>query len=517
MSVQNVTMISKKQIIFTKVMMTEVALKYIRIFKSNINADDFLLCLNSSPFYPTLLSLYNTFKIFGFKCKLAKTDINSLVDLKGYILIRANINNHWEMLLVKISENKAHKIYNPKIKKYQSITIAELQKVWDGVVLYTDLSSNFLQLICQNLRQYSSLIFIAIVLIFLFFFKRSFAISILALNIIGLLLAHFLLNPNTLAFSSFCKRGSYIDCEKVAKSSYSNVLGLPLSIYASAYFSSFLSLIVISILILPRQSLSLSFTAMGQISALISPIVLIYSIVSQVRIKKVCIYCMLVLLILIINVILFLPFLKYTFSTYAFLMLFSILFLVFIYLWFKVQSFMLVKQKMIYNQLENLTIKRSEQYLKINLNKRFDQNDFLHGLKIHSVTKEKIRVGLWVSTKCDHCLKAMQELEKLSFIIPDYFSLIIFPLEINKNDINYNEFIDTIIRMWININSEEITQKEVENRIFRISKDQLRSIYDKYQINELPTMQIEDYFLPAQYRPEELKYLLLDWSNYFFN
>ncbi|WP_394366057.1 vitamin K epoxide reductase family protein, partial [Porphyromonas levii] len=134
-----------------------------------------------------------------------------------------------------------------------------------------------------------------------------------------------------------CKRGSLIDCQSVAQSRHSRFLGLPLSVYASAYFSAFSFFTLIGLIALPEPALV--HTTLAQVNVLISPIVLLYSLISQIQVRKLCFYCLFILLVLIIMTVLLLPILTMTFKTVPFLFVFGCLYFVFLYLWYREERY----------------------------------------------------------------------------------------------------------------------------------------------------------------------------------
>lgn len=492
--------------------MNEVALKYIRLFRLDINRDDFLRILISSPFYPTLLSLYNTFIAFGFDCHIVKTDLEHLSGLGKYVLIHANINNHWDILLMNKDNRGRYKVYNPSKGRLQPITEEELTNVWDGVVLYTDLKPNSLLKLYQSLVQHKHPILITLALMISVSMQQILDIPLLGLSIIGLILSSSMINTNTLISTPICKRGSLIDCQSVAQSRHSRFLGLPLSVYASAYFSAFSFFTLIGLIALPEPALV--HTTLAQVNVLISPIVLLYSLISQIQVRKLCFYCLFILLVLIIMTVLLLPILTMTFKTVPFLFVFGCLYFVFLYLWYREERYIQTNHKYKKTQIENARIKRSDKYLKIRLHKQFDKDDFDYCIQLNYNNEQKIRIGLWVSSTCNHCLKAIQDLKMLLKNNPNNFSLCLFPVDIKKSDRRYGELLEAISSIWTIASKREIPTIEIENIISMINKNHAQRLLGKYNINAFPVLQIEEYFLPNEYGVEDLKCLIIDWSNY---
>ncbi|WP_167657156.1 hypothetical protein, partial [Porphyromonas levii] len=89
-----------------------------------------------------------------------------------------------------------------------------------------------------------------------------------------------------------------------------------------------------------------------------------------------------------------------------------------------------------------------------------------------------------------------------------------FPVDIKKSDRRYGELLEAISSIWTIASKREIPTIEIENIISMINKNHAQRLLGKYNINAFPVLQIEEYFLPNEYGVEDLKCLIIDWSNY---
>lgn len=260
------------------------------------NREQFSLILESSPFFPSALSIVQTFRHYGQDAQIVRASVSDLHSLQKYFIAFVTINGIDDVLLLRKQSGDRLSIYHPATDSFRPLDPEQLQTVWKGVALYINGSP---QSKTKRQRAHIRHWFLSI-LVFLTVTSLVYAgelllgLSMLALWI-GILLGTELTGRREAAF---CRAGKYIDCQAVSGSRFAKVFNVPLSALVVAFFGAILCLrLFLYICHINSEPFD---QAVSNITIVIFPFIATYSILSQIKIRKACLYCFALLIIMLI-------------------------------------------------------------------------------------------------------------------------------------------------------------------------------------------------------------------------
>lgn len=275
--------------------MIEEALYLLKVYRSEVPSRVFRLALETSPFYPSALSLERTFSFFGLNVMVGKAGANDLDRMPPYFLAFVDVNGSAETILIHRKVSGALELYHSADRSFKDLPYDELKRVWRGYVLYiTDEPSGSIRRIDQRPLRMTVLILVFLSALTVCVIEEG---LFLGLSVVGLWLGLSLLYARSGSPPPFCKIGSRVDCREVGDSRYSKILRIPLSVYATAFFAYVL--VMRLFLFLGDVDPAVHYHLIGNILLLVSPFVVGYSLYAQCRVGKVCLYCLGILCVII--------------------------------------------------------------------------------------------------------------------------------------------------------------------------------------------------------------------------
>ncbi len=275
-------------------MLSQTLIKYSSLFLKGVDNNGLRIFLESSPIYPTLLSVIQTLQYVGLDCNAGQCDWEYLEKIGSPFLLHLK-HDKQEILIIAKWDNTSHslKTYNLKNKRWVIKDRADVERFWNGVVIYT----NDRQTRESNGWQFG--IFILII----------FGISLLAAislhhdkmaaiyyipMILGFVISCCLYMKSDMPLGGMidrlCNISTATDCERVDKSSYSSVVGFKMNCLALAFFLSQLAASTITVL----MEISGNLSSLYSISAAAILPMIGYSVYGQFKVGKICPLCILV-------------------------------------------------------------------------------------------------------------------------------------------------------------------------------------------------------------------------------
>ena len=270
---------------FNKCNLTDTLYCYSRLYKENVHKENIQILLESSPVYPTILSLYRTLHSCEIECKVIRAKLEDVIMLNKPFLAHLKDDKTDNIILIRKIAGNNILWYNTADSHFYKNSIDDFLEKWDGIILYsTD------EEIREN-RIYKYVLLILLCLFLVLFFK-AIDLVIIILNVIGLyssytLFMHSIGNRKTL-LNKICKVGKYIDCESVTHSKFSRVGNITLADLGMFYFGTALFFSFCFLCNPFGMDMSETYSTILIVSI---PFIL-YSVSVQFYIKKWCILCL---------------------------------------------------------------------------------------------------------------------------------------------------------------------------------------------------------------------------------
>ena len=223
-------------------MLSQTLIKYSSLFLKGVDNNGLRIFLESSPIYPTLLSVIQTLQYVGLDCNAGQCDWEYLEKIGSPFLLHLK-HDKQEILIIAKWDNTSHslKTYNLKNKRWVIKDRADVERFWNGVVIYT----NDRQTRESNGWQFG--IFILIILgisllatISLHHDKMA-AIYYIPM-ILGFVISCCLYMKSDMPLGGMidrlCNISTATDCERVDKSSYSSVVGFKMNRWNDNFHTS---------------------------------------------------------------------------------------------------------------------------------------------------------------------------------------------------------------------------------------------------------------------------------------
>lgn len=120
-------------------MLSSILIKYCSLFLNHIDKKRIRLSLESSPMYPTLLSIVQTLRYVGLDCHAGQCDWDYLKNLSAPFLLHLNCGKREHLIIAKwIQRKQCLKIYNLKFRRWIITKSNDIESIWDGVVIYSN-------------------------------------------------------------------------------------------------------------------------------------------------------------------------------------------------------------------------------------------------------------------------------------------------------------------------------------------------------------------------------------------
>lgn len=505
---------------FSKSNLTDVLYRFSKLYKTDIHKEEVQILLESSPIYPSMLSLYRTLHSFEMECSMVRTKIEDIRQLNKPFLAHLKGAKADNIILVKKITDRNVIWYNTTTSRFHKISINAFLQEWDGIALYCTNEEN------GTASQYKY-IYVAILCLLASLTLQTAQWMIIALNIVGAYCSYTLLmhetgNRSTALLNKICKVGKHVDCERVTSSTFSRIGNITLADLGLTYFGIelFFSFFLL------HNPFDMNINGMYSMLLIGSYPFILYTLCIQFYIKRWCFLCLsLDSIILLESVILFankkieLP---HTITSF-FPILYFVPFMLSIVILLKRHS--ISQKKYIEQKIHSLKTHRIPSIFKLLLKNKtiIRQNEY--SLRVGN-PDAIFTITTWISPYCPYCTEIVKKMlqlirhKKIQWEI--YFSGI-DKAESHKNRLQLHfislfisdkeHFLDSI-EQWYNHNRTPIlklpsqyvtTDKESE----RILEKQM-AYAKEIGIREFPTIFINHRQLPSEYDITDFYYMVCD-------
>lgn len=286
-------------------MLSEIIIKYISLFFHKINKEDLRLFLEASPHYPNLLSVVQTLQYFNLDTHVGQCDWNYLKKISSPFLLHIKIKKQEALIIAKWEEHSSIlKVFNLKNNKWEIKSMEDLGSVWNGIVIYSYKNvkrNRFLK--CKILPYLGAIIIVLITGIIHIQSEISFlyAFPIVMGWILSLYIFYRRYINRINFFEKICNKFSITDCEAVENSSFGLWRGISLGNMSLSFFISQLICVIVSGILGVKSVLY----TMYSIGALVFIPITLYSVISQIKLEKICPLCLMILICVFVEMLLF--------------------------------------------------------------------------------------------------------------------------------------------------------------------------------------------------------------------
>lgn len=496
-------------------MLTETLLKYSSLFLYKVDKNRLRIMLESSPYYPSLLSILHALRYTGLDIHVGQCDMEYLKTINTPVLLHLIQDKKEYVVISKWHRNKESIMcYSPEKHKWESHEIVYIEQVWDGVVMYCDNKTIKL----SNMRTNTVLYFIISITVLSIIMLMVTYMSFVALPIIiGLLISISLYNEDLVSqipiLDRVCHISSTSDCSKVSSSEYSRIAGFKLSEMSLSYFTAQMMVLFPAYVFYQFET----FSSLYFVSLLVILPIGIYSGYYQYKIKTYCPLCITLLMCILCEAIIFI-FTQGNSLSLEIMIIFCIIYIVILCI-FRFISFLRGKyHDYMSNKIELLSLKRKNTIFVLESQEyRNSSSPIYLGTEDSSIIVTTI-----ISPSCKHCKKIAKELIQLlntniqfrwniiwgsvnisdekricSWIALFMRNKVLFIKELSK----WSNGKDCILNIGIdNINDAQVLR----------TKDYFNSYISKMGITKLPQIILNNRLLSSIYTPQDYQYLILD-------
>lgn len=287
-------------------MLSYTLIKYSSLFLQKMDKKAFRIFLESSPLYPSLLSVKQSLQYAGIDGKVGQCDWDYLKELSSPFLLHLRYGKKENLVIAKWNGKlDCLETYNINHRRWHINERNNINRLWDGVVIYTDTPRRNPQVFAAWGILLPVVVILTIVL-GLFSFRLIAGVVHYIPVVLGLIISGCLYLKSDLPDGSIVDRLCHIsdatDCELVDQSTFSSINGFKMTTLALSFFISQLMTIAIGKLF----AISGVLTSIYFISAAVVLPVIAYSAYGQFKIKKICPLCVLLALCIVSEALLFL-------------------------------------------------------------------------------------------------------------------------------------------------------------------------------------------------------------------
>ena len=487
---------------------------------AKISKWDLRLLIESSPFYPSILSIFRALQNCDISCEVIKTDVENLNKIPNFFIIHIEEDKKDKLVLIQKMESSHWAFYDTISRKYKKETIHKILNNWDGIVLFSNEKSQ------KHYTKLSSyIIIITSIIISLLAIILNPNIVLLIINLLGLFISSqiYLKEKNITSFytQKFCYINKTVNCDDVLHSKASKIGIFSLAELAIIYFSSNIFLVINCFLLQVSWNYINNYIFWENILCL--PIIF-YSLYSQFIIKRWCVFCLSISIIIIIQIVLFPIFNNITYSIF-------IIFKTHIFLLFIVTSIMFFLNKYIDKdtdcqqlQINLLSFKRKIIVFKSAFNRKQRTDNKESSFLLIGSKKSAITITTWLSPYCTYCAQIVNEMDKLIKQKRNKIQWHIYFYSIeNIYDIhnriplflisyyikNHSSFIKILKDWYKHKNTSLIKKSKINDVAYNILEHHVL-ISHQLGIKKFPYILINGIPLPNQYSINDIKYMISD-------
>lgn len=385
-------------------MLTETLNTYCKLFNDRHDSKRLELFFQSSPYYPSMLSILHALKYAGINAEAGKCDLNYLQKMKSPFLLHTQKGGQEKLMLAKWNDqNDKLSIFHPKEKRWNEIHLELLTKLWDGIVIFTnqELSKKSLKRILYRKQGETGLIVSLILCLIIIFITRQWIAIPVIIGLAASYILYFKDRMNKVNFiERICHISSATNCDIVSNSSYDSFAGIKLSTLALSFY---LSQLVTAMMGLTLKQYSLNqmyLTAfLGAVPATA------YSVYSQIKLHKICPFCVVTFTMLITEGIIYLtnPVKSFNIQILFLWGIYFVAILIILHLFTKNREMRFNLQT---KETQLLTLKRKKDILAI------ESSGLQHAEPVMWFGNKdaKISVAAYISPHCPHCRRMVRNL-----------------------------------------------------------------------------------------------------------
>lgn len=477
--------------------------------------------VESSPFYPSLLSVYRSLQYCGLDCNVVRTDMPGLLSLHRPVLLHIKREQSEEIILAKEIDKDMMVYYNSAKHHFYRISSEEWLDKWDGIVVYSS------QQIHRTKWKKEWLLLPVLLTMAVFSFQNLtyllFALNLLGLYVSSVLLLHEEGIPSILV-DNVCKIGKNFDCDTVVKSKSAKIGLISLAELGCACFSSIL-LLVFAVHVIHLLPCGDIIEYLSFFNLLCCPF-LLYSIVCQWHLKKWCFLCLSISLIIgCETVLLFCLHHGWSIPLQILELHTFLIFLVGICL-FAIQKYIRQKEVCQDLQTEMLKIKRKPNVFSVLTEQSpsilIQDNSYL----IVGRKDAPITITTWISPLCAHCGGLIADMISIYKVHQDKFQWHIYlkskrPVERVENEVQLflislylkdAQHFSEVLEYWYShpdrsfFKAYPITVTEEAVSLF----EKQAAFTEEMKIKGYPSVFINEVQLPKEYSLTDLPYILYD-------
>lgn len=502
-------------------MLTETLTKYSSLFLQNIDKNDIRIFLESSPLYPNLLSVLQTLQYVGLDVHAGQCDWEYMSNLKSPFLLHINIKSKETLAISRWNPDlNVLEILHPARNKWETNSKEDIADVWDGVVIYTDVTPIRNVIAKKDLMLVVSIVLFVLVVCVLF--EKHGVNAIYASPVLlGLAVSACIYRQNYVSpigiVDKICHSSSVADCDAVTKSGYGNLGGISMSSLALSYFLSQLSCLLMAYalgLTNPTYTLDL-------VSTIVVVPVTVYSAYSQWKIKKICPLCLIILACVIIQAAVFVYIPSGTINL-GLLTVWVACAVCYLCLFTLYSHNRLNQHENLGTRIENLKLKRSKDVL---LMKSSSAGHVKAPISL-GVETSRINVTTIISPSCRHCRKIVSELLSLTEQKIEFrWNIILGTTAINDPEkikiwiqsyiYDKNKFIQDLY-LWSSGRIRNLSYKSGtdphDSKVKEMCRDNDRQI-ENLNISGFPQIILNGRLLSPVYSTEDLELMIFDQSN----
>lgn len=513
--------------------------EYLRDYGILAKRRELQLLLQSSPSFPSVLSIIQTCNYFGINAKAYKADYNALLMNKRSTIVHIKENSSDKFVLIKEVSDKMLIYKDMSISGTLTLTPGEFSKIWTGILIVSE-NDNEERIIQSEIQLkqywYISLFLIGILIFFLYSMQtiNVFTVGVFFLKCVGVWLAYNLIRHEKgvplSSMDNFCRKKDFFDCDKVLASKASRIFKVAsLADCGFIYFTTGLFTLVLSNFLIKQNSILL---ILFYLSIFSTPIILLLVLYQKFVVKKWCPLCLSVAGIIFIefSISLFYPakFHAFDYIQPIILLLFS--FIVSILILYVLKNYLQLQKELLINKTECLRLKRNPLIVATAFGQQKRtiiprNNQIVIGYE-HSF----ITITTLLSPFCLYCTK---KVENIVILLERYPQKLLW--QIRFDGIEANEYhpmnqIQLHLMQLCNNKTDDV-KLQIISDWYR--KQSVQWLIDKYPIKEITTSTISDFAehtivnrqfkikkvptvwvnnreLPEEYSVEDIPFLLTD-------
>lgn len=287
-------------------MLIETLRHFCRVYSPMKKEADIELFLQSSPAYPSLLAVIQTLQFSGIKAIAGKCEMGYLQKLPSPFLLHLRLAGKEHTAMARWNAvSSDFSVYFPKEGRWRRKTVEDLEKVWSGVVIYTNQPPVKRSGIRSMLVMIAVMVMVVLSTWVMVAWGGCMAGVAWGLNLMGWLLSVYLLAKEygyrgSPVWDKLCHLSAHADCRGVSASKYGTIAGFKMSELSVAFFTAQLCIGLPLFYFMGHNMLS----RIMEPAALVSIPLSCYSVYSQLKIKRFCPYCILILMLLVVQMVL---------------------------------------------------------------------------------------------------------------------------------------------------------------------------------------------------------------------